>query len=131
MFGATDYWISIAELPSFSVDASRIFSESEKDELFQSIAGSPAEGLIIPGTGGVRKIRWSCRGHGKQTGARVIYYFRDLNMPVFLLAVYAKGEKLNLSQKEKAQMNSLVDTLVSEWLGGRLSRVALIPSRAS
>jgi hypothetical protein len=125
MFKANNYMITIVDLPSYQVEADRIFSDDERDELADFIAANPHFGKIIPGTGGVRKIRWRARGHGKRGGARVIYYFRDLNMPVFLLAVYAKGEKLDLSAGEKDQVRRLVDHLVRQYQARLLNVYAL------
>ena len=114
-FIATDYMITIVELHQFRTDADSIFTEPQRAELTDFIAANPHFGDVIPGTGGVRKIRWSCGGKGKRAGARVIYYFRDLNIPVFLLAVYKKGEKLNLTMAEREHMRALVDELVDEY----------------
>ena len=55
----------------------------------------------MPDTGGVRKLRWGIRNLGKRVGVRIIYYFHDLNMPLYLLAIYAKGEKVNLNMQER------------------------------
>src|SRR5262245_44429857 len=115
MFKANDYMITIVELTSFQRDADRIFSEQERDELADFISANPDYGDILPGTGGVRKLRWRACGSGKRGGARVIYYFRDLNMPVFLLAVYTKGEKLNLTMAERNEMRAIVDHLVRQY----------------
>ena len=101
MFNAGSYWISIVEMDSFSEDARNVFTKDEWEELVNFLAQYPDAGELIPGTGGVRKVRWRAKGQGKRGGARVIYYFRDLNVPVYLLAVYAKNEKLDLSENEK------------------------------
>ena len=55
----------------------------------------------MQGTGGVRKARWRREGMGKSGGARVIYYFHDESAPLFLLTVYRKGQKDNLSKAEQ------------------------------
>ena len=123
MFLASDYMITIVELHSFIDDADRIFSDRQREELSDFIAANPHFGDIIPGTGGVRKIRWAAGGKGKRGGARVIYYFRDLNMPVFLLAVYAKGEKLNLTMAEREAMSVLVEWLVSDYSQKRSANI--------
>lgn len=123
MFNAGSYLISIAELPNFVDDASRIFTEDEYEELMLFLAEHPDAGDIIPGTGGVRKVRWRARGQGKRGGARVIYYFRDLNLPVYLLAVYAKGEKLDLSAKDKKLMEAYVDRIVKEVVARKRFRI--------
>jgi mRNA-degrading endonuclease RelE of RelBE toxin-antitoxin system len=114
MFKATDYWITIAEMASFQRDADRIFTDEEREKFAEFVAVNPAFGDIIPGTGGVRKIRWAAKNSGKRGGARVIYYFRDLNMPVYLLAVYAKGQKMNLTADDRHQISRLVDRIVEQ-----------------
>ncbi|HEX2655463.1 MAG TPA: type II toxin-antitoxin system RelE/ParE family toxin [Xanthobacteraceae bacterium] len=107
--------ITIVEMKSYQTDADRLFTEDERQELADFIAANPDFGDLIPGTGGVRKLRWRAKGSGKRGGARVIYYFRDLNMPVFLLAVYAKGEKINLTNAERNAMAALVKNLAHEY----------------
>jgi hypothetical protein len=123
MFGATNYGITIVELLSFQNDADRIFSDQEREDLSDFISANPVFGDVIPGTGGIRKLRWRARGNGKRGGARVIYYFRDLNMPVFLLAVYAKGEKMNLTMHERELMQRVVETLVREQAARSIYRL--------
>ena len=81
--------------------------------LMTYLAGNPEAGDVIPGTNGVRKLRWGMENIGKRRGARVIYFYRDLNMPLYLLAVYAKSEKMDLKPKEKKEFRELVDVLVS------------------
>lgn len=130
MFKASNYMITIVDLKSYQAEADRIFTDAEREELADFIAANPHHGRVIPGTGGVRKIRWRARGSGKRGGARVIYYFRDLNMPVFLLAVYAKGEKIDLTATEKAAMRELVDHLVREHQARRRNVVVLGKSSA-
>jgi len=124
MFATSNYGITIVELRSFQNDADVIFTDEERDDLTDFIAANPTFGKVIPGTGGVRKLRWRALQSGKRGGARVIYYFRDLNMPIFLLAVYAKNEKLNLTMKERNQMRQLVDELVRQHTANILRVVA-------
>jgi hypothetical protein len=123
MFNAGSYYISISEMQMFIDDASRIFTEDEYESLVLFLANHPDAGEIIPATGGVRKVRWPARGQGKRGGARVIYYFRDLNVPVYLLAVYAKGEKINLTQAEKKAMRKTVNKIVEASMARRLKVV--------
>lgn len=123
MFRANDYLITIVELRQFQSDADVVFTDQQREELSDFIAANPHFGDVIPGTGGVRKIRWAAGGKGKRGGARVIYYFRDLNIPVFLLAVYKKGEKLNLTMAEREQMRLLVDRLIDEYHSKRWANI--------
>jgi hypothetical protein len=70
---------------------------------------------MIEGTGGVRKLRWRLGNAGKRSGARVIYYYHDPEMPIYLLAVYSKSEMITLSEVEKAGMKKFVKQLVREY----------------
>jgi hypothetical protein len=57
------------------------------------VAGDPQAGVLIPGTGGIRKLRFGFGGRGKRGGARVIYVFAGLDLPVFLLAAFARTSR--------------------------------------
>ncbi|OHB72560.1 MAG: transcriptional regulator [Planctomycetes bacterium RBG_16_43_13] len=60
------------------------------------LASKPDAGDVIPGSGGVRKIRWSGKGKGKRGGLRIIYYWRNKQNEIWLLTVYAKNEAENI-----------------------------------
>ena len=76
----------------------------------------PVDGDLIEGTGGVRKLRWGRDGRGKSGGVRVIYYFHSEAMPLYLLTMFAKNERANLSKAERNELAGLVDLLVQIWL---------------
>ncbi len=61
------------------------------------LALHPKSGDEIPGTGGVRKMRFASRGRGKSGGVRVIYYFFDEQNPIYALLLYGKNEQVNLT----------------------------------
>ena len=63
----------------------------------------------------MRKIRWAREGMGKRGGARVIYYYHDERLPVFLLSAFAKNRKANLSRAERNAMKRLVPILVAGY----------------
>ena len=113
LFAAVNYPIRIAELGPFRKEAGEIWTNEEIDALRQFLALNPEAGDVIQQTSGVRKLRWRTPGRGKSGGARVIYYFRDLNMPLYLIAVYRKSEKDTLTQAEKATLRKLVEELVN------------------
>jgi hypothetical protein len=71
---------------------------------------------LAPGTGGARTIRWAARAHGKRGGARAIYYYYGQSIPLFLLDIYAKSEKANLSEADKRSLKRLLPTLVSRYM---------------
>jgi hypothetical protein len=90
-------------------------SDSERAELVAFVAANPEVGEVIPGAGGVRKIRWGLPGAGKRGGARVIYYYHNERLPVFLLTAYAKTRKANLNQAERNAMKRLIPALVAGY----------------
>ncbi|MFZ0589939.1 MAG: type II toxin-antitoxin system RelE/ParE family toxin [Bryobacteraceae bacterium] len=107
--------MTVLETARFLKDVKSMMSDSEREELVAFLAANPAAGEIIPETGGVRKIRWALAGRGKRGGARVIYYFHNERLPLFLLAAYGKNEKANLSMAERNAMKRLVPILVAGY----------------
>lgn len=65
------------------------------------IARNPESGDLIPGTGGVRKVRWSRSGSGKRGGARVIYFYCHSDAPLYLLLAYATAKRTDMTPAEK------------------------------
>ncbi len=102
---------TVAETPTFTRQAERLFSEDEKAELIAFLAENPLAGDVIPETGGVRKVRFAASGRGKSGGARVIYYFFDDTIPLYALLVYPKNEKADLSSDDKRAASALVDAI--------------------
>ncbi len=88
--------LTIIETPEFIAWAAEIWSDAERIGFIDWIADNPLAGDVIPGTGGVRKVRWARQGMGKRGGARVIYYTRLANGELVLLLVYAKAKFDNL-----------------------------------
>ena len=66
----------------------------------------------MKGTGGIRKLRWNRGSRGKSGGVRVIYYYHDERIPLYLLTVFGKNERANLSKAERNDLARLVDILV-------------------
>ena len=107
--------MTVVETARFLRDAESLLSEAGRAELVAYVAMTPEAGLLIPETGGVRKLRWALPGRGKSGGARVIYYFHSERMPVFLLAMYGKNEKANLSKAERNAMRVRIPILVAGY----------------
>ena len=102
---------TVAETPMFSRQADKLFNEDQKRELINSLAENPLAGDLIPGTGGVRKLRFAAAGRGKRGGARVIYYYLDAGMPVYALLAYAKSAKTDLTADERRGVSALAAKL--------------------
>lgn len=107
----SEKFITVVESTIFHSHSKDIWTESERDEFINFIAANPLSGDEIKGTGGIRKVRWAKRGTGKRGGVRVIYYYHDCDIPIFLLSLYAKNSKENLSAQEKELMRSRIELL--------------------
>ncbi len=83
--------ITVAETLTFVRQADDVWSDDEREAFVDFIARNPEAGDVIRDGGGVRKVRWSRQGSGKRGGARVIYFFHDQDMPLYLLMVYCEG----------------------------------------
>lgn len=110
---------SVVELPSYIRVANKLLHEDERDDLISYLAQHPLVGDLMEGTGGVRKLRWKRGSQGKSSGVRIIYYYHDDNTPLYLLTLFAKGDKVNLTRAERNDLASLVTILVDIWKGRR------------
>jgi hypothetical protein len=114
MLGAGDYPITIAEMNNYAADADEYFDPEEHDRLRNFLALNPERGRVLANTSGVRVLQWPIKHRSDTKPARVVYYFRDLNMPLYLLALYKKGERIPLSSHWRAKIRGLVDELVAQ-----------------
>lgn len=103
---------TIAETAEFLRRADKRLSESERTGLIEHLAKAPKSGALIQGTGGIRKLRWAKEGSGKSGGVRVIYYYHDKRIPLYLLTLFGKNEKANLSKSERNVLAKLVTLLI-------------------
>lgn len=87
-------------------------TDAECQAAVLTIAADPAGGDLIQGAGGCRKVRVAGRGKGKIGGYRVITLFAGPDRPVYLLTVFSKGERANLSNNEKAAFASVAKAIV-------------------
>ena len=107
--------ITVVEVEPFPAKAADVWNDEERLEFISFIAYNPESGDLIPGGRGVRKVRWSRSGTGKRGGVRVIYYFHDESIPLFLLTVYPKSRKDNLSAAELKAIKKIVTILRSTY----------------
>ncbi len=103
--------ITVAETPLFLRQAKDVWDENGREDFVNFIARNPEAGDVIADTGGVRKVRWGRGGSGKRGGARVIYFYHDADLPLYLLMVYAKARQEDLSADEKRAVRKLVGIL--------------------
>lgn len=102
---------SVIELPTFVKRAERLFTQTELRSLIDTIAFNPFAGNEIPGTGGIRKLRFTAKQKGKRGGARVIYYVYDEENPIYLLACYGKNEADDLTESQQKTMRAFAQAI--------------------
>lgn len=103
------------ETPSYLADADRLFSADERLAIVERLATDPTCGVVIPGSGGIRKVRFGFGARGKSGGARIIYLFSGESLPVFVLAAFAKNEKANLSPAERNALAKVVTDMIENY----------------
>jgi len=105
--------MEIVETSIFTRQINGLLKDDEYRELQERLAMNPLVGAVIPGSGGLRKLRWRVEGRGKRAGIRVIYYYLAPDDRIFMLAAYAKGAKTDLTAKELAALKKLVQEELS------------------
>lgn len=89
-------WLTFIETPLFTRIVRDYLSDEEYAELQGFLAAHPEAGDIVPGSGGVRKLRWKTKGKGKRGGLRVIYYLRMQAEEIWRLTLYSKTRQINI-----------------------------------
>lgn len=106
---------TVVETPPYLADAERVFTAEERAAIVDTVAADPLCGVVVPGSGGVRKVRFGLAGRGKSGGARIVYLFGGRDVPVFLLAAFAKNEKSDLSAKERMALGKTVTGMLKNY----------------
>ena len=107
--------ITIVELPEFIRKSEKLMSNEEHDFLLSYLATNPMAGILIQGTGGVRKLRWAAGNKGKSGSTRIIYFYHNPDIPLFLLTVFSKSEQGNLTKAERNELAGLTKILVQNY----------------
>ena len=100
---------TVVETPTVISDALSLrIPDTERLAIVAWIAENPSAGNVMAGTGGARKVRFAGKGKGKSGGYRLITFFTGVDIPVFLLNIFAKNEKTNLTPKERAELKTVL-----------------------
>jgi len=99
--------VAVLQLPRFKAEATQLIGEDGIEALAAYLADHPDSGDVIPGGGGIRKLRWAAKGKGKRGGVRIIYVAIAVAARVYLLRCYAKNVKTDLTVDEKRQLRQL------------------------
>ncbi len=103
--------MEIIETASFARCRDDLFDDEQFRMLEEHLVLHPAAGVLIPGGGGLRKIRWAGSGRGKRGGVRVIYYFRSKTDRLFLIFGYRKNECEDLTQAQIKSLAQIIERL--------------------
>jgi hypothetical protein len=99
------------ETPTFTRQVQELLSDEEYRGLQNKLAEAPETGDLVKGGGGIRKVRHAVQGRGKSAGVRAIYYWIKNRHQIYMLVVYPKSKKDDLSDKETAILRELVKEL--------------------
>jgi len=96
------------ETPVFTREIEKLLSDEEYRLLQLALLFRPEQGSVIPGTGGLRKLRWKQRGGGKRGGLRVVYYWQKDEMAIYMLLIYRKSQQEDLTSDQIKLLKRLV-----------------------
>lgn len=99
----------IRETALFTRRVVELLSDEEYRQIQAELIARPDVGRIIPGTGGLRKVRWRGMGHGKRGGVRVIYYWAVSDEIILMLFIYGKGEQDDLTPAQKTALRNYIE----------------------
>ncbi len=97
------------ETPYFTKAISHFLDDDEYAKLQDYLNEQPEAGIIVPGSGGVRKLRCGSEGRGKRGGLRVIYYLRSARGELWMLTIYGKNVRENIPAHLLKQMKENID----------------------
>ena len=107
--------VQVIETSAFADRVKSRLTREEWLEAVYAIAAAPETGKLLRGGGGLRKIRIATRNRGKSGGVRVIYYYHPPSGPVFLLDIYAKNEKDDLTDREVNELATWIKEESKKW----------------
>jgi hypothetical protein len=101
--------ISFVETRLFTRLVQEYLSDDEYSALQQALLQDPEAGAVVPGSGGVRKLRWGVAGRGKRGGLRVIYFLRTRQGQIWMLTIYPKNVAENIPANVLRQIKEEID----------------------
>ena len=99
--------ITVLQLPKFKAEATGLMGVDGIDAVAVYLIDHPDAGDVVPGSGGVRKLRWAAKSKGKRGGARIIYLYVMIAARIYLLRCYAKNVRTDLTADEKKELRQI------------------------
>lgn len=110
-----DIFFTVVELPHYLKNAEKLLTPEQRAEVIEMLAGNPLQGVVIPASGGMRKFRYAAtEGRGKSGGARIIYLAVTVDEIAYLVDIYAKSDKENVSKADLFAMAKIAKLLKGE-----------------
>jgi mRNA-degrading endonuclease RelE of RelBE toxin-antitoxin system len=109
--------MTVVETARFIREAGRILTEEALERLLAFLALNPDSGVVVPGSGGIRKVRWAIPGRGKRGGVRVIYYFHNESLPLLALSIYANNDKADITAADAKEMKAEIKNFIKNLTG--------------
>jgi hypothetical protein len=106
---------SVIESWTYLGSAERLLSAEDRVLVVDMIAANPEAGVVIPGTGGLRKLRIGLPGRGKRGGGRVIYWYHSPGLPIVLLWLLAKSAAADLTKDQYRRLVQAIDGLAEDF----------------
>jgi hypothetical protein len=107
--------LTVIESPAYFTKAKKLLTEVQMAEIITIVASEPEVGEMMVGAGGIRKFRYASRpGKGKSGGARIIYLALIARGKVYLLDIFAKNVKENISQAERNELAKIAGIIKGE-----------------
>ena len=112
-----DKYMTVVETAEFIRFAKEYLTEDERKELIDYLASNPTAGDLMREAGGLRKLRWARKNQGKSGSYRVIYFFYNETIPLFMISGFAKNVMENISPAARKQYAKLLKELVKQYKG--------------
>jgi hypothetical protein len=100
---------SVLETSIFTRRADALLTRDERARLITMLAEKPQAGDLVPGLGGIRKLRFAPAGRGKTGAYRVVYFFGGMEIPLVALLIYGKNEQANPAAAQRQAMLAVVE----------------------
>ena len=96
------------ETPLFTKELNKLLDDENYRALQLALLLRPEQGVVIPGSNGLRKLRWRIKGKGKRSGCRVIYYLDKRQETFYMLLVYTKSKQDDLTSEQIRILSKLI-----------------------